>query len=124
MVMNARPSASPVVHLELMTGNLARACVFLSDLFGWTVETVRLEAGTYVTLDLGRGFEGGVVEAADQVQGAWIPYVEVPSVCESTIRALDAGAELAVEPREGPVGWRAVVVTPECGKVALWQPKR
>jgi predicted enzyme related to lactoylglutathione lyase len=27
-------------------------------------------------------------------------------------------------PREGPLGWRSVVSTPEGGEIAFWQPKR
>jgi hypothetical protein len=27
-------------------------------------------------------------------------------------------------PREGPAGWRSVISAPQCGELALWQPKR
>src|ERR687895_305207 len=58
----ASASMHPVVHLELHTGNLPRACGFYTGLFGWRLEQVRMGSGSYLTLDLGSGIEGGVVE--------------------------------------------------------------
>ena len=118
-----RAVACPVVHVELRTANLARACFFLHHLFGWEVEQVVTEAGTYVTLELNPALEGGVVES-DRGVPAWIPYVEVAEIRAATERALAARATLIMGPREGPVGWRSVIATPECGDMALWQPKR
>jgi hypothetical protein len=34
------------------------------------------------------------------------------------------GARALLEPREGLVGWRCVLSTPEAGVVVYWQPKR
>lgn len=121
--MVKRDVAFPVVHLELQTANLARACFFLHGAFAWEVDQVRTEAGTYVMLELNPALEGGVVESDRRVP-AWTPYVEVAGIREATERALAAGATLIVAPREGPVGWRSVIATPECGELALWQPKR
>jgi catechol 2,3-dioxygenase-like lactoylglutathione lyase family enzyme len=52
----------PVVHLELHTGDLERARTFYEDLCGWRAE--RLDAGSrsYLALELGRRFGGGIVE--------------------------------------------------------------
>lgn len=122
--MMQRPDPCPLVHVELMTPNLARACVFLHGMFRWEVDRVRTVAGTYVTLELHHpALEGGVVES-DRRSPAWLPYVEVESIREATERALTQGATLVMGPREGPVGWRSVIATPECGELALWQPKR
>lgn len=41
----------------------------------------------------------------------------------ATDLALRLGACVLLEPREGPAGWRCVIVTPEGGEVALWQQK-
>ncbi len=117
-----RALPNPVVHLELRTGNLPRACAFYTRLFGWRAETVHTEAGDYVTLELGDRIEGGVVEH-DTERRFWLPYVEVPDVAETTERARLLGASLLLPPREGPAGWRSVLVTPAGGEIALWQPK-
>jgi predicted enzyme related to lactoylglutathione lyase len=47
------PASDPVVHLELRTGNVARACAFYTRLFRWRARTVQTGAGDYLTLELG-----------------------------------------------------------------------
>ena len=115
-----------VVHLELHTGDLDRARAFYADLCGWRPERVTAAgaAGSYLALDMGsRRFGGGIVECATQ-RPVWLPYVEVPEVHAATERALDLGATVLLEPREGPAGWRSVVATPAAGEIAFWQHKR
>jgi predicted enzyme related to lactoylglutathione lyase len=111
-----------VVHLELRTGNLPRACAFYTRLFGWRAETVHTDSGCYLTLELGERIEGGVVE--HKTDGAlWLPYVEVADVTEATERARFLGATVLLAPREGPAGWRSVLAAPSGAEIALWQPK-
>jgi predicted enzyme related to lactoylglutathione lyase len=114
--------ASPVVHLELHTPNLGRACAFYSELLGWRSEQIRAAGAAYQALDLGAGFGGGVVECGT-ARALWLPYVQVASVVRATERARGLGASVMLEPREGPTGWRSVVSAGECGEVALWKPK-
>jgi uncharacterized protein len=113
----------PVVHLELHTGNLARAAAFYSNMFGWRPERVEAGCGSYHSLDLGNEIEGGLVEC-ETTTPLWLPYVEVPDVAAATDRARRLDASILLAPREGPVGWRSVVSSPDGGEVALWQPKR
>ena len=118
----APASTHPVVHLELHTGNLPRACGFYTGLFGWRLEQVRMGSGSYLTLDWGSGIEGGVVEH-DTERAMWLPYVEVRDIEEATERATRLGASVELEPREGPAGWRSVVASRAGGEIALWRPK-
>jgi predicted enzyme related to lactoylglutathione lyase len=111
----------PVVHLELHTGNLPRACAFYTQLFGWRAERITAGSSSYMALGLG-GLEGGVVES-DTESSLWLPYVEVDDIAVTTERARALGANIALEPREGPAGWRSVVAAPAGAGVALWQPK-
>ena len=113
---------NPVVHLELRTGNLPRACDFYARLFGWRTESVHTESGSYLALDLGDRIEGGVVEH-DTRRPFWLPYVEVPDVAEATERARALGSAVLLPAREGPAGWRSVLAVPAGGTFALWQPK-
>jgi predicted enzyme related to lactoylglutathione lyase len=106
---------NPVVHLELHTGDLARARTFYEDLLRWRAEQV---SGYW---SLGTGC--GVVEC-DTPASAWLPYVAVRDVGSTTERARGLGASVLLEPREGPYGWRSVLCTPAGGEIALWQPKR
>lgn len=113
---------SPVVHLELQTGNLPRACAFYTQLFGWRAERVKVGPCRYLALELSNGIQGGVVEH-DSDRCLWLPYVEVADVAEATERARLLGATVLLDPREGPMGWRSVVEAPAGAEIALWQPK-
>jgi predicted enzyme related to lactoylglutathione lyase len=112
----------PVVHLELHTGDQSRASVFYSQLLRWPAEQIDAACGSYLALDLGRGFGGGIVECGTR-RPMWLPYVEVDRLDEVTERAGRLGASVLLAPREGPAGWRSVVSTPAGGEIALWQPK-
>ena len=114
--------AKRVVHLELHTGDLERACAFYGRLFGWRFESVSLSHGSYMAMELGNGTGGGVVECGADRPG-WVPYVEVDEIGAATDRAWQLGAAVLLGPREGPAGWRSVVVEPAGVEVALWQPK-
>lgn len=115
-------SENPVVHLELRTGNLPRACSFYAELFGWRARSVNIAQSSYLTLDVGDRVEGGVAER-DADQPLWLPYVKVECVGSATERARDLGASVVLEPREGPVGWRSVIESPSGGEIALWRAK-
>ena len=117
-----RVAANPVVHLELHTPNLARACAFYTELLGWRTEQVSVGPCLYLALDLSNGVQGGGVER-DSGGCLWLPYVEVADVAEVTERARLLGASVLLDPREGPMGWRSVVAAPAGAEVALWQPK-
>jgi uncharacterized protein len=115
-------SPSPVVHLELHTGNLARACDFYARTCGWRVEQVGAGCRAYHALDWGGGLCGGIVEC-ETTRALWLPYVEVPRIDEATAAARRSGARVLLDPREGPAGWRSVVAVPEGGEIAFWQSK-
>jgi uncharacterized protein len=117
------PCSQRVVHLELHTGDLARARGFYSELCGWRPERIDAGCGSYLALELGRGLGGGIVEC-DTVRPLWLPYVEVAEIAAATERARLSGASVLLEPREGPAGWRSVVATPAAGELAFWQAKR
>jgi uncharacterized protein len=114
--------SNPLVHLELHTADLPRARALYEQLCGWRPEWIATRAGSYLSLELGDGFWGGIVESGTR-RPLWLPYVEVPAIAEATARARELGASVLLEPREGPAGWRSVVVTPSGGEIAFWQPK-
>ncbi len=117
-----RAGANPVVHLELYTGNLPRACTFLTRMFRWRAEQIDVHGCTYLALELGGAIGGGVVER-DSDRSLWLPYVEVADVFEASERARTLGASVLLEPREGPAGWRSIVEAPAGGTLGLWQSK-
>ena len=114
-----RQLMAPLVHLELHTRDHAAASSLYRELLGWRTATV---AGSYLSLDLGGELGGGIVECGTD-RSIWLPYATVGDVIASTERARRLGAKVLLEPREGPTGWRSVVVTPAGGEVAMWQAK-
>jgi uncharacterized protein len=113
----------PVVHLELHTADLPRARAFYAGVCGWRPEQITVASGSYLALEMGGALGGGIVECAAR-RPLWLPYVEVEDVAEATERARGLGAQVVLEPREGPAGWRGVVAGPAAGELAFWQPKR
>jgi hypothetical protein len=114
--------SNPVVHLELHTCDQSSARAFYAGLCGW--RSLRVEAGgrSYLALELGDGFGGGIVQC-ETPRPLWLPYVEVAEIGAATERARELGAHVLLAAREGPAGWRSVVSTPSGGEVAFWQPK-
>jgi predicted enzyme related to lactoylglutathione lyase len=121
--MNTERS-NPVIHLELHTGNLARALGFYARVCGWSPERIQDPHGSYFALDLGRKELGGGIVECSADRPVWLPYVEVSEISQATERARGLGASVLLEPREGPAGWRSVVAAPAAGEIAFWQPKR
>jgi len=113
----------PVVHLELHTGDLPRACAFYAEVCGWRPERIGAGGRAYWALGLGERVSGGAVECPTP-RALWLPYVEVAEIGTVTERAQQLGARLLLPPREGPAGWRSVVAAPAGGEIAFWQPKR
>lgn len=117
------PGASdPVIHLELHTGDLPGAVAFYSRLCGWRPERIHAGSCSYLALEMGDRVGGGVVECPAR-RSLWLPYVQVADVAETTEEASGLGAQVLLSPREGPQGWRSVVVAPDGAEVAFWQRK-
>jgi uncharacterized protein len=116
-------SPRSVVHLELHTGDQARANAFYAKLLGWRRQPIEAGRGSYLALDLGGGLGGGIVQCGI-ARPLWLPYVEVDQIQASTDHARQLGASVLLAPREGPAGWRSVISALQCGELALWQPKR
>jgi predicted enzyme related to lactoylglutathione lyase len=115
-------SPNPVVHLELHTGNLARACDFYARVCGWRLERFEVGNRAYHALDCGGLLASGVVECETR-HATWLPYVEVAHIAEATESARRSGASVRLDVREGPCGWRSVVAVPEGAEIAFWQAK-
>src|SRR5262245_38609233 len=96
--------AHPVVHLELHTRDRPGAGAFYAALCGWRPEWIDAKSGSYLSVDMGRELGGGIVECAAE-KALWLPYVEVDRIDGATERARALGADVLLEPREGPAGW-------------------
>jgi predicted enzyme related to lactoylglutathione lyase len=112
----------PLAHLELHTPDRTVARAFYSELLGWRPELMEAAERSYLGLDLGDGLSGGIVECGTE-RALWLPYVSVPDIAVATEQARALGAEVTLEPREGPAGWRSVIAVSGAGEMALWQSK-
>jgi predicted enzyme related to lactoylglutathione lyase len=112
----------PLVHLELRTGDMPAASAFYTSLLAWRPEWIETRAGCYLAVDTGSEVGGGIA-LCTAAPPRWLPYAQVDRIDEATDRARRLGAVVAVEPREGPAGWRSVVSTPCGAEIGLWQPK-
>ncbi len=111
-----RPArASPLVHLELHTGEIAGARSFYAELCGWPAQPVETGTAPYVAMRTGAAVGAGVVECAAP-RPMWLPYVQVEEIGAATERASALGASVLLNPREGPAGWRSVVAHPGPGR--------
>jgi predicted enzyme related to lactoylglutathione lyase len=117
-----RAKVARVVHLELHTGDLRAAREFHAAMLGVRFEEVVFDFGSYLTMHLGHGVGGGIVQCGVR-SPAWLPYVEVRDMRVAFERAQELGAAVLLEPREGPAGWRSVVADPAGGQLALWESK-
>jgi uncharacterized protein len=111
-----RPCHShPVVHLELHTGDLPCASAFYSRLLRWRTERIDAGVSSYLALEFGGGFGGGIVECGTR-RPVWLPYVRVDRVDELTERARGLGASVLLEPREARRAGAASSRPPSAGR--------
>jgi predicted enzyme related to lactoylglutathione lyase len=89
------PPSDPVVHLELHTADLPQARDLYAELCGWRPEWVETRAGSYLSLELGDRFGGGIVECGVR-RPLWLSYVEVDQIAAATHRARKLGASRPV----------------------------
>ena len=96
----SRQTSTPVVHLELHTGDSAAARAFYGELCGWQPEHVQAAGRSYLALDLAHGLGGGIVECTTE-RSMWLPYVEVDDIHAATELARAIGA---ADPARAPRG--------------------
>jgi hypothetical protein len=116
--------ANPFVHVELHTGDLARAKTFYSGLFGWSLQDMPMPGGgSYTMISVGEGTGGGMLSDPD-VPPAWMAYVGVDDIVAATAKARSLGAAIVQDVMEvGDYGWMSVITDPTGATLALWKPK-
>ena len=107
---------NPVVHLELQTCNLPRACGFYTKLFGWTTKHSPPDAGMEYTEFHNQGKPGvGMLPMPAQMPAAvpsyWMPYFQVADCDASTAKAKQLGATTMVGPQDIPKTGRFAILT-------------
>lgn len=117
--------ANPFVHIELHTGDLAKAKAFYARLFDWKLEDIPAPGGAmpYTMIEVGGGTGGGMFASPDEPPH-WLAYVGVDNIGASTVKARELGATVLQDVLEvGDFGWLSVIRDPTGAVVAMWQPK-
>ncbi len=119
--------ANPFVHIELQTGDVAKAKEFYSKLFDWKLEDLPMPggSGTYTMINVGEGTGGGMMTSpAPGVPPHWLAYIGVDDVAASTAKAKSLGATVVQDVMEvGSHGWMSIMVDPTGATFALWKGK-
>jgi uncharacterized protein len=115
--------ASPFVHLELNTPDLARAKNFYGQLCGWTFTDNPMPVGTYAIFRPDNGPGGGIMSMPG-APTAWLPYIGVDDINTATDKAASLGAQVIRRAVEVPGhGWMSILIDPTGANIALWQDK-
>ena len=118
--------ANPFVHVELQTGDLAKAKQFYSALFGWKLEDLPMsEGGSYTMINVGEGTGGGMMTSpAPGTPPHWMAYVGVDDIKASTEKAKSLGATVCQDVMEvGEHGWMSIITDPTGATLAMWKSK-
>ena len=118
--------ANPFVHIELHTGDLAKAKAFYSSLFDWKLQEIPMpDGGSYTMINVGEGTGGGMMSMpASGVPPHWLAYVGVDDVAAATEKARALGAAVVQDVMEvAGYGWLSILTDPTGATFALWQAK-
>jgi len=118
---------NPFVHIELQTGDLAKAKEFYSKLFDWKLEDMPAPGGgeAYTMINVGEGTGGGMFANTDpKVPPHWLAYVGVEDIAVSTRKARELGATILQDVMEiGDYGRLSVIKDPTGAVIAMWSAK-
>lgn len=118
--------ANPFVHIELHTGDLAKAKAFYSSLFDWKLQEIPMpDGGSYTMISVGEGTGGGMMSTpAPGVPPHWLAYVGVDDAAAATEKARALGAAVVQDVMEvAGYGWLSILTDPTGATFALWQAK-
>lgn len=119
--------SNPFVHVELMATDVAKAKAFYGKLFGWKLEDMPMENGTYTMIDVGGGTGGGMLK--NPMPGAssssWLAYVEVDDLKTSIDKVKSLGGKVMKDVTEVKgMGSFAIITDPTGAMFGIWQSKK
>jgi len=115
--------ANPFVHVELHTGDLAKAREFYSGLFDWDLQDLPMPGGTYTMINVGEGTGGGMMSRPD-APPQWLAYIGVDDAVATTEKARSMRATVVQGVMEvGDYGGMSVMTDSTGAAFALWQAK-
>ena len=117
---------NPFVHVELATTSVPKAKAFYKKLFEWKLDDLPMPTpgGKYTAINVGDGTGGGIMKQMIPGGGsAWMPYVRVDDIDQSTKKAKKLGATICKDVTEVEgMGWLSIVSDPTGAMIGLWEP--
>ncbi|HHE46606.1 MAG TPA: VOC family protein [Bacteroidetes bacterium] len=113
---------NPVVHFEIISGNMGKAREFYGKLFDWEMKVD--EAMNYILVEGGEGGIGGGIGQAEE--GRFPPYVtfyvQVDDLEASTKKVEELGGKVIVPPTPIPdIGSFAMFSDLDGNVIGLWK---
>jgi predicted enzyme related to lactoylglutathione lyase len=114
-------------HLELNTGDVAKAKKFYGKLFTWRLQDIKMGPGMkYTMLKAGKGPGGGMQKKPmPKAPNAWLVYVQVGSVNKTLEQAKKLGGRIIVPEMPIPgMGTMGILQDPTGAHFGIWAPER
>ncbi len=106
---------------ELLTTDMNKASDFYTGLFGWRADSSRTSEEPYTVFMNGEEWAGGMMNMPCEGYPAWLSYISVASVDETTSKAVALGATVVAEPADIPdIGRFSVFVDPVGATIAVF----
>ena len=112
--------ANPFIHIELNTGDTAKAKKFYKSLFGWKLQDMPMGPDM---IDVGDGVGGGITKKPmPKAPTMWLSYVQVDSVKKTMAKAAKGGAKIIVAEQPVPgMGTFGIFLDPEGAALGIWE---
>jgi predicted enzyme related to lactoylglutathione lyase len=112
---------------ELITPDPEAVASFYGTMFGWTVETAPMPAGTYTVFHVAGGNENGIAGAMappmDGMPTFWGTYFNVDDAAATVSTAKELGAQIMMDATPMPgVGTLATIVDPQGAVFSVMSP--
>jgi len=107
---------------DLMTTDVAAACAFYGEVFGWTFQAVPGAPGDRVVIRNGDRTNGGIARLPEGMEGvppAWAVFFAVEDAAAGAARATEQGGRLLMGPMPVPAGRLAIVADPQGAVLGL-----
>ncbi|MCC7541578.1 MAG: VOC family protein [Deltaproteobacteria bacterium] len=115
---------SPIVHLDLGTGDPVAAKKFYKAMFSWKFQSMKMPDGVYhgFTAEGGPGGGIGPKPPGDAGPTMWVPYVGVGSVKKAIAKAQKLGAQVLVPYQPiGDMGAIGIFADPTGATFGVWE---
>lgn len=116
--MSEAPKHGTFCWNELITGDIAKAKDFYTQLLGWSADDVPEATPPYAVWKLGETMAGGLMQKTEEmgdVPPHWLSYITVDDVDASAKKVEELGGKICVPPTDIPNVGRFTAITDPTG---------